>query len=394
MNVLFIMVDQMRADAMGCAGHPVVRTPNLDALAAAGVRFENAFVQQAVCGPSRMCYYTGRYVHNHRSTWNEVPLPRNEQTMGHLFLRAGYRAVNCGKNHFVADPKGGGKPLAPWEGMMWPWLTTLSGMEDYLLLDAGSHCPAYIDHLRNQGYDAEILENPYLLDGPNGRKQWTQHNGIHGSVVRAENSETAFLTDRAIDFIRAPGPKPWMMHLSYFRPHQPTTPPKPYNTMYDPADMPAPLRGETELDGHPMNRPFRQERLGHTADEEPAWRNFRAAYYGLISELDDNLGRVFSALKENGQWDNTLIVFCSDHGEYLGDHWTIEKELWYDQAYRTPFIVRDPRTKADITRGKTLAALVESVDVLPTMLAAAGAGALPPDGRYHAHRRGRAGHGH
>ena len=113
MNFLFIMVDQLRADTLGCAGHPVVRTPNLDALASEGARFSQAFVQQAVCGPSRMCYYTGRYCHNHRSNWNETPLPRDEQTVAHLFRSGGYRAISCGKDHYVADPRDGGKPFEP-----------------------------------------------------------------------------------------------------------------------------------------------------------------------------------------------------------------------------------------------------------------------------------------
>ena len=95
-NVLFIMVDQMRADCLSCAGHPVIRTPNLDALAARGVRFSQAYVQSAVCVPSRMSFYTGRYVHSHRSSWNAVPLPSGERTMGHYFSDLGYRAAQCG----------------------------------------------------------------------------------------------------------------------------------------------------------------------------------------------------------------------------------------------------------------------------------------------------------
>lgn len=384
LNVLFIMVDQMRADAMSCAGHPVVRTPNLDALAAEGVRFRNAFVQQAVCGPSRMCYYTGRYVHNHRSTWNEVPLPQDEQTMGDLFRAGGYRPVQCGKTHFIDDPRHSGKPLRcePGKAVMWEPLTTLRGMETYVLMDAGDRCRAYRDYLRAQGYPDEVCRFPYLIEGPQGLERYNFKNANKGSVLRAEDSETHWLTDRAIEFMRNPGDRPWMMHLSYMRPHQPTTPSQPYAGMYDPASIPPPLRREGETDIHPINEPFRIERLGPGLDEEEAWRNFRAAYYGLITEIDDNLGRLFTALKETDHWDCTLIIFCADHGEYAGDHWMFEKELWYDQAYRTPFIVRDPRASADPSRGKVCDAFVESVDSLPTMLSACGMD-VPPylDGR-------------
>ena len=105
-NVLFIMTDQMRADCMSGVGHPVVRTPHLDQLASEGVLFRRAYVQSAVCGPSRMCFYTGRYPHANRSPWNEVPLPADEKTMGHFFGEAGYRAALCGKTHYTPDPFG------------------------------------------------------------------------------------------------------------------------------------------------------------------------------------------------------------------------------------------------------------------------------------------------
>ena len=372
LNALFIMADQMRADCMSCAGHPVLRTPNLDALAREGTRFTNAFVQSAVCGPSRMCYYTGRYVHNHRSNWNDVPLSRDERTMGHLLAEAGYRTVNCGKDHYVADPRGGGKPLADWVGTLWPWMTTLAGMEDYVLMDVGRECPEYVAFLREQGYPDEVVADPYLVNGANGPERWNWTTGVKGSVIRAEHSETAWLTDRALDFIRQPGHKPWMMHLSYLRPHQPTTPPEPYNALYAPGDMPPPVRAEEELDAHPLNRLFRIERSGPAVDSDPDWRRFRAGYYGLVAEMDHHLGRVFEALRDSGQWHRTVIVFCSDHGEYLGDHWMVEKELWHDTAYRTPLILRDPRREADTTRGTEVAALAESVDVLPTLLDAVG----------------------
>ena len=387
-NVLFIMVDQMRADAMGCAGHPVVRTPNLDALAAGGVRFSNAYVQQAVCGPSRMCFYTGRYVHNHRSNWNDVPLPRGEQTMGDLFSAAGYRTIQCGKTHYVPDPTGAGGRLRMEGAIPWGAYAGLKGMRECELMDAGSASAPYREYLRSRGYPEQVVQYCYQIAGDDGPEPWNFVNANRGSVLRAEDTETHWLTDRAMEFLRVDDDRPWMMHLSYYRPHQPTTPSEPHASLYDPASVPPPIRSDEELDGHPLNRPFRLERGGQALDAEEAWRNFRAAYYGLITEIDDNLGRLFAFMKQRGLWDRTFIVFTSDHGEYAGDHWMFEKELWHDQAYRVPLILRSPppQPPGDAgpgpPRNRVHTAFVESTDILPTMLAAIGQPPQPHlDGR-------------
>ena len=143
--------------------------------------------------------------------------------------------------------------------------------------------------------------------------------------------------------------------------------------MYDPAASPQPNRIPEELDNpHPFHIPYRTERKSVPFDEEHVWRQRRATYYGLITEIDDHLGRLFAYMKENGLWENTLILFTSDHGEYVGDHWMFEKELFYDEAYNVPFIVRDPRAEADITRGTMCDDFVESLDAVPTFLEACG----------------------
>ena len=359
------MTDQMRADCLSCAGHPVVRTPHLDALAARGVRFPNTFVQSAVCGPSRMCFYTGRYVHATRSPWNEVPLPADERTMGHYFSRGGYRAALCGKTHYMPDPFALPEGDAGRDRFE---LATLAGLEEFELNDARGR--GWCAFLREQGY-ADLGNNPFLID------ESTLPDGVDYSAVparfRAEHSDTAFLTDRAIQFMQETGDRPWFLHLSYFKPHLPIIAPAPYHAMYDPADSPAPNRDASELENpHPLHIPYRIERHGPEFDEEHVWRQRRATYYGLITEIDDNLGRLFAWMRSHGQWDNTLVVFTSDHGEYMGDHWMYEKELFYDEAYRVPLLVVDPRPEADPTRGTVQDAFVECIDIVPTFLEAAG----------------------
>lgn len=358
------MTDQMRADCLSAMGHPVVKTPHLDALAGDGVLFREAYVQAAVCGPSRMCFYTGRYPHATRSPWNEVPLPGDEQTMGHYFSRAGYRTALCGKTHYTPDPFTDPQSQ-PDDGIR---LDTLAGMETWELNDGRG--AGWMQYLRDKGYRDKVASNPFAVDMP---ADADKDRSAYPTQVRKEDSDTAYITDRAIDFMKDTGDTPWFLHLSYYKPHQPTVAPYPYNEMYDPADSPSPNRIPEELENpHPFHIPYRTERKGVDYDEEHIWRQRRATYYGLITEIDDHLGRLFDHMKATGLWDNTLILFTSDHGEYMGDHWMFEKELFYDEAYRVPFIIRDPRPEADATRGTECDGFVESLDAVPTFLNACG----------------------
>lgn len=369
LNVLFIMTDQMRADCMSCVGHPVVKTPHLDALASGGVLFRRAYVQSAVCGPSRMCFYTGRYPHATRSPWNEVPLPGDEKTMGHYFSEAGYRAALCGKSHYTPDPLTD-PDAQPAEGIR---RTTLAGLECWELNDGRG--AGWLNHLRKKGYPENVLNHPFAVNMPEGADK---DPAAYPTCFRKEDSDTAFMTDRAMAFMEDAGQTPWFLHLSYFKPHLPIVAPYPYNEMYDPADSPAPNRIPEELENpHPFHIPYRIERQSVPYDDERVWRQRRATYYGLITEIDDHLGRLFRFMKARGLWDNTLILFTSDHGEYVGDHWMFEKELFYDEAYRVPFMVRDPRPQADATRGTVCDDFVESLDALPTFMDACGLG-IPP----------------
>jgi len=366
LNILFIMTDQMRADCMSGVGHPVVKTPHLDALASEGILFKQAYVQAAVCGPSRMCFYTGRYPHATRSPWNEVPLPGDEKTMGHYFSEAGYRAALCGKTHYTPDPLT--DPEAqPEQGIL---RTTLAGLDSWEFNDGQGD--GWLQYLREKGYAEDICNHPFAVNIPEGADKDHSAYPIH---IRKEDSDTAFMTDRAIAFMAEAGDMPWFLHLSYFKPHLPIVAPYPYNEMYGPADSPLPNRIPEELENpHPFHIPYRIERKSVPFDEEHIWRQRRATYYGLITEIDDHLGRLFHHMKHNGLWENTLILFTSDHGEYVGDHWMFEKELFYDEAYNVPFIIRDPRVEANPTRGLVNDDFIESVDVVPTFLEACGLG--------------------
>jgi arylsulfatase A-like enzyme len=375
-NILFIMTDQMRADCLSAEGHPVVKTPNLDWLAKQGVRFDRAFVQSAVCGPSRMCFYTGRYVHAHRSYWNGVPLPMEELTIGDFMREAGIRAALCGKTHHVEDTdqirrlKQRGldknKIFSKYAGLE-PWETD------------EARGKGWIAYLKSKGYNLPFDEHPgaapYIVSTPDGRwlNGWRFQSAAYPTVIREEDSDTAYMTRRAMEFIQNAGEEPWLLHLSYIKPHWPNVAPAPYHNMYDPASVPAPIRIPEELENpHPLHIPYREERRSVPFDREEVWRQMRATYYGLITQIDDHLGNLFRFLESKGRMKDTLIIFTSDHGEYMGDHWLFEKELFYEQAIRVPLIIYDPSVAADQTRGTVDHRFVESIDILPTCLDAFG----------------------
>ncbi len=376
-NILFIMVDQMRADCLGLAGHPVVRTPNLDWLAGQGTYFPQTYVQTAVCGPSRMCFYTGRYTHAHRSYWNEVPLPIDEATLGTMLAENGIRAVLCGKTHHVPDTpffRRYGEVMPPLKDAGFePWeVNEFWGDREPFVKDGSWH-NNWMAHLQAKGYNLPF-DNPilaaFLVQTPAGyRNGWRFENTRYPTVIRQEDSDTAFMTNRAIEFIQQAGDKPWLLHLSYLKPHWPNVAPAPYHAMYDPADVPAPIRAREELENpHPLLEPFRKERRSLPFDEEKTWREMRATYYGLITEIDANLGRLFDVLKKQGRFEDTMIIFVSDHGEYMGDHWLFEKEFFYESALRVPLIIYDPDERADAQRGQVINHFIESIDIVPTCL--------------------------
>lgn len=382
-NVLFIMCDQLRADHLSCAGHPNLQTPAIDALAARGVRFPRAYVQSGVCGPSRMSYYTGRYMFSHGATWNRVPLSLREKTIGDFLAPAGIKVALAGKTHVMPDLEGlerygieGGSALDA--------LLRAGRFEEIDRYD-GHHPPGkesgYADYLRKNGYNSNDPWSDYVIaaDGPNGDKLsgWNMRNVHLPARVKEEHSETAYMTREAMRFMDEQGDKPWCLHLSYVKPHWPYMAPAPYHNMYGVADMLPLNRDEQErTDEHPVLAAYREheESISFSRPEAPGI--VRPAYMGLIRQIDDWLGRLFAHMESSGRLDDTLIFFTADHGDFLGDHWLGEKEMFYEEALRVPFIVVDPAPEADLTRGSVDERFAEAIDVVPTMLEALG---LPPN---------------
>jgi arylsulfatase A-like enzyme len=182
------------------------------------------------------------------------------------------------------------------------------------------------------------------------------------------------MTRRAMDFMTEAGDAPWCLHLSYIKPHWPYIAPAPYNTMYGADDVLPVVRSEHERrDAHPVYRAFMDLRVSSTFARDEVRTEVIPVYMGLIRQIDDQLGALFRFMSTRGLMDNTLIVFTSDHGDYLGDHWMGEKDLFHDPSVKVPLIVFDPSEAADAARGTACDVLVETIDLVPTFLQALGA---------------------
>ncbi|MFK7874381.1 MAG: alkaline phosphatase family protein [Paracoccaceae bacterium] len=384
-NVLWIMADQLRWDYLSCYGARHIDTPNIDWLASKGVRFNKAYVQSPICGPSRMSFYTGRYVRSHGSTWNGFPLRVGEPTLGEHLRDVGAKCSLVGKTHMTPDANGMKRlGIAP-ESIIGARVAQC-GFDEYVRDDGTNHSDYpgrcgedYDAYLRHHGMDGD---NPWeewanTAIGPDGAmcSGWVMENAPLAARVPKEHSETAWLTTRGIEFIEEQDDQPWLCHLSYIKPHWPYLAPAPYNNMYGAQDLPDVNRSNAERQtDHPLMKAWMDMRVNQTFSRDDVRDIVAPVYMGLIKELDDQMGRLFAYLRDTGRMEDTMIVFCSDHGDNMGDHWMGEKDLFFDCSAKIPLIVYDPRVQADGTRGTATDALVEGIDLTPTFMEIMGAG--------------------
>ena len=373
-NILLVTVDQCRADAPSR-----VEMPNLARLAAGGTTFAQHVTQATPCGPARASLLTGRYLMTHRSVRNGTPLADHFATLPRELRRAGYDPALIGYTDTSVDPRTvspGDPRLTTYEGVMTGFSPALVLTEEPL---------AWIADLRARGFGGS-LDYPDIYRPRPGTRITAQYD--------AEISDTAFMVETATRWIEARHDRSWALHLSLLRPHPPWVVPPPYDRLVDPADVPMPVRAPSvaaEADRHPflsylMARvaadSFFVDATGPvSALSEADIRHARAAYAGLLAEVDSGLGRILDALDRSGQADRTLVVFTSDHGEMLGDHHLFGKDGFFDGAFHIPLIIRDPR-RSPPPGGHRVAAFTEAVDVMATILSWLGR-PVPPevDGR-------------
>ena len=341
-NVLIIQTDEQVASMLGIMGDPVVRTPNLDALARDGaVVFHNAYASNGVCVPSRVCLMTGRYPIAHGVVQNDIALNPAEDTLGAIFSRGGYDTGYYGKTHF-----GRNDDDMPGEG----WAESFIWHRQYN------------GYLREHGVDVRYPEGKV-------RENRVRYWQIGRSVIPTEHYFENVITDKAVEFLRADRSRPFLCYVSCVAPHGPFTPPEPYDSMYDPDAMPICEPVEGELVGKPpaMLRWVEQNRK---YVNERELKVYQAVIYGLITLVDDNVGRLVAALKEQGLYDDTLILFTTDHGDFCTRYGILGKS-WcsIDRIIRTPLIVSVPGHRRAMRR---TAALTDNVDILPTLMDYAG----------------------
>ena len=375
MNVLFITADQWRGECLSALGHPCLKTPHLGRLAAEGTLFARHYSQATPCGPGRASLYTGLYLMNHRSVVNGAPLDARHSNVALEARKAGYDPVLFGYTDVSADPRRhhpGDPALKTYEGV-------LPGMTPGVLLKDDQR--PWLADLKAKGYDIPPGHHGVFRPRADFLGAAGRGRTFAPALYKGEDSNAAFLTGEAIKHISVRHDEPWFVHLSYLAPHPPFIVPEPYHDLYDPAAVPAPRRAESpEAEGaqHPWlghylaNQRGTGAAVGLDVDDslrftEAELSQTRATYYAMMSQVDDQVGRLLDYLEAEDLAGRTLIVFASDHGEMLGDHWLFGKSGWFDQAFHTPLVLRDPLSPAG-ARGGQVRAFTENVDVMPTIL--------------------------
>ncbi|WP_264214617.1 sulfatase family protein [Leisingera thetidis] len=403
-NVILIMTDQQRADSLGCTGNPVVQSPQLDALAARGAVFRNHFTPHQICSPSRSTLFSGLYARHHGLTRNGVALPEELPLITHDLKTAGYRTHGAGKFHFqpiLAGPE----HAMPDSNAFWDlpqsegWTGPFYGFDtvDILIGESvsateGGH---YANWLRDTAPGAAALYLPEhaLEPGP------ADLDEVWKSAIPADLHYNTWITGRACRFLQEQdGKQPFFLFVSYPDPHHPFSPPAPWCDMYDPQQVPAPALAADELAAMPsyILDGDREEAAGSYVDflrnpgppreqgfmqttrrfSEASLRQAIAHTYGMVSMIDDCIGRLLAQLQAQGLAQDTLILFTSDHGELLGDHGLIRKgPSPYRPLLHVPLVMAGPGVAPGPRRG-----LTSHLDLRATLLEHLGLAAQDTDG--------------
>lgn len=346
-NILFVLTDQQRWDALGASGNPHVSTPNLDRLASEACMFTNAFCNSPVCMPSRMSMLTGQRPGALGIACNGIDLPRNVPTLATLLGGCGYETANLGKLHFTSHSNRDHK--APHYAYDFDTLC--------LSDEPGCYEDAYIAWVREQ--DPKAVEGcrcdtpPAWVGEPIHRHPREEYT-CYAFKGHDHLTHSAFVATRTIEFLRSHDKQqPFFCIAGFFAPHEPLNPPQRFIDLYDPASLPLP---HMQLEETPDN--FTPER----------WRQIKQHYYALVSHVDEEVGRILKTLDETGLRHNTMIVFTSDHGEHLGDHGLLQKgPPGFESCVHVPLLIAAPGIKP-----RRIDGIVELVDVAPTILEACG----------------------
>jgi len=349
-NILCIMVDEMRWDAMSCGGHRIVQTPALDKLARQGTRFTNCYTVSPVCCPARACFFSGRYAHVNGVELNGYPAHTGEIFLPTILRHHGYHTAISGKLHYT--------PKQFDYGFDQFWSFT------------------------NEGPTPEIGYMAFLQKAYGSPEKWPKVPGTCpwpddplGRDVgvfrhRREDFETEWITDRSLEYLRArkDQQQPWFLFTSYLKPHSPSVEPQPWFGKYKPSDMPIPALPPNAKEIRASKRD-RQKRA--FVDDPEMMRVMSAIYYGSIAHVDQQVARILTELERLGMADDTIVVFTADHGNMLGDHGRWFKGVMYEGSSHVPMIWRGVKGAKE-NGGKIAEQPIENLGVMPALLEAAG----------------------
>ncbi len=345
-NVLVILADQFRYDCLGANGNRLIRTPNLDKLAAGAANFSSTFVQAPVCVPSRITLLTGRYPHSHKNRVNYTPCDPREVFLQRMLHDAGYQTGSVGKLHY------------------WP--------------PTAEHARATgFDHVQyDDGVSALYSSSDYGV----WRKQHDPRDAtpINATVRGAKNpfcgvidyeyTPTHWTGEQSVQMLRevARSPQPFFLHCSFFKPHAPYTVPPPYDSMF--SDVEIPLPAPVTLDQIdklplPVQKQILRFHPQYDMDRTRLEWVYRS-YYGSVAMVDYEIGRILDELERSGRARDTIVVFTSDHGDFLLEHGLVDKNLFFESAEHVPFLMRFPGRIAPGRRTE----LIGTIDMLPTVL--------------------------
>ena len=358
-HILILMTDQQRADCLGCAGHPQLRTPNIDALAAGGIRFTQATTAAPICMPARASFVTSLYPHNHGIWRNDGELS-TDKTLFQALRSAGYFTAAIGKSHYY-EPRQVGGHVRDREGYMH------SLGIDYVHETTGPHASIHMqsyvtDEWKKQGVWESIATDVRHRQADAGLI-------VEPSPVGVDQHLDSYVGRQAETFVEGyDRAAPLCLFVGFPGPHDPLDAPGPYASMYSAAQTPPPIPIPPQNPALPDDVRRKKAFKVWAPGLLQAVADARANYYGKISLIDAWVGRIVNAFERRGWLDDALVIFLSDHGEMLGDHGRLKKSTFHESNVRIPLILRWP---ARIPPGSVTDALAEIGDVFPTLLEAA-----------------------
>ncbi len=369
-NILILMTDQQRGDCLSCAGHPTVQTPNMDRLAAEGVRFTRFTTSSPVCMPARSTFASGLYCHNHGQWANYGCLPETTDTYMKRLRDTGYRTCHIGKSHLYPHK---GEHLSD----RLPYMHAL-GFQD-VRENTGPWATVKTDSIMTDHWRALGICERFRADYKK-RREAGSVDAVWPSPMPEGETIDDFVGRTAVDYLGAyDRDEPFCVFVGFGGPHEPWDPPASWAEKYDGTQPAAPLPAP-ESPGwlSPEARAYEADITGKVQASPERARTIQQLYFAKISHVDAWFGRIFETLEQRGVLDDTLILFWSDHGERLCDRGGLFKSVFYEEAARVPFILRTPdRTNA----GQTADGLCGTADAFPTLLAAAGCEPAPSFGR-------------